>query len=163
LTDGPFSQSVVLLLDHGEDGTLGVIINRATKIRLSEVLPELPGGKSHELFFGGPVGINGLLFVFRGGELPKGANHVMGDVYFSADKEVLDKLLEQRRRAEELHLYLGYAGWASGQLDWEISRGSWQLLRADARTVFEKDPETIWPDLVEDKSRKLIADGRLLE
>jgi putative transcriptional regulator len=87
----------------------------------------------------------------------------MGDVYFSADKEVLDKLLEQRRRAEELHLYLGYAGWASGQLDWEISRGSWQLLRADARTVFEKDPETIWPDLVEDKSRKLIADGRLLE
>ncbi|MFQ5790353.1 MAG: YqgE/AlgH family protein [Acidobacteriota bacterium] len=164
IAGGPFSRSVVLLLAHGESGTLGLIVNRATDIPLSQVLPDLNAAdkESHSLFFGGPVTLSNLIFLFRSAEPPKRAEHVMGDVYYSGDREALEELLKRKKRAEELRLYIGHSGWAPGQLQREIARGDWQLARADAKTVFHNDPDTIWPDLIERERPTLVADGRPL-
>jgi len=148
---GAFKESVVLLLAHSkEDGTLGVIINRATSLTLEEALPdlELKGEPTHRLFFGGPVAMNALLVVYRTGNPPEGSPHVMWDVYFSNEREVLEDLLRRKKRANEMHIFLGYAGWGPGQLQWEIGRGDWELVRGDRETVFEKEPELIWPELM---------------
>ncbi|MDA2930721.1 YqgE/AlgH family protein [Acidobacteria bacterium AH-259-O06] len=151
MEDPRFRRTVILLLAHGQGGTMGLIINRATDIPLSHMLPELktPGKDSHMLFFGGPVALNGLIFLTRSVKPPKGASHVMGDVYFSGDRKVLEKLLQGNKRTNELRLYLGHSGWAPGQLTSEIAHGGWQLVRADAHTVFEKDLDSIWRDLIE--------------
>ena len=159
--EGQFSQSVVLLLMHGETGTLGVIINRLTKASLDDVLPDLERGskETHRVFFGGPVALNGLLFVFRSTRPPEGASHVMGDVYFSAELEVFEKVLKRKTSSSALRLFLGHSGWGPGQLKWEIGRGDWELVRADTETVFEKDPKMIWPELMGPVTRQVV-DGR---
>ena len=162
---GPFYQSVVLLLAHSEKGTLGLIVNRTTEVPLSEALPELGRETSHELYFGGPVELSGLLYLFRSSEPPEqpelvdDADHVMGDVYYSGDRELLEELMDTDKKTDELRLFIGHSGWAPGQLDAELVRGSWDLVRADAFTVFGKDPETMWHELSKD-SRVIARSSR---
>ena len=146
---GPFRQSVVLLLAHGERGTLGVIVNRATEIPLSTVLSDLDADESGDpaLNFGGPVALDGLMFLFKSDDPPEDVKSVMSDVYYSGDRKLLEELLKKKDGRDRLKLYLGHAGWSPGQLQGEILRGSWTLVRADAFTVFQKSPEAIWPEL----------------
>ncbi len=148
---GTFKETVIFLLAHSkEDGTIGVIINRTTNVTLSEALPDLEveGEPTHQLFFGGPVAMNALIVLFRTGNPPKGAPHVMWDVYFSGERDVLEELLKRNKGANEMHIFMGYAGWGPGQLQWEINRGDWELARGDRETLFEKEPELIWPELM---------------
>ncbi len=149
MTDPRFHHSVVLLLTHGEDGTLGLIINRASQIPLSEILPDLesPGVKSHLLLFGGPVGLNELLFLIRSDTPPERATQVMEDVYFSGDRALLEEFLDQNQDSRDLRVYVGRAGWAPGQLENEIARGGWGLVRGDSYRVFEEDLDDLWRDL----------------
>lgn len=151
MQDPRFQRTVVLLLAHSDKGTVGVIINRPTEILLSRVLPNLqvPAADEHALFFGGPVGMDMLIFLMRRNAPPKHGSHVMTDVYYSADRETLEELLKQRQDKHELRLYLGHSGWAPGQLAAEIARGDWLLARANSVTVFQKDLHTIWPELIE--------------
>lgn len=151
MQDPRFQRTVVLLLAHSDKGTVGVIINRPTEILLSRVLPNLqvPAADEHALFFGGPVGMDMLIFLMRSNAPPKHGSHVMTDVYYSADKETLEALLKEQKDKHELRLYLGHSGWAPGQLAAEIARGDWLLARASSVTVFQKDLHTIWPELIE--------------
>ena len=148
---GTFKETVILLLAHNkEDGTIGVIINRTTDVTLSEALPDLEVEVEppHQLFFGGPVAMNALIVLFRTGNPPEEAPHVMQDVYFSGERDVLEELLKREKGANEMHIFMGYAGWGPGQLQWEINRGDWELARGDRETLFEKEPELIWPGLM---------------
>jgi putative transcriptional regulator len=151
MADPRFQRSVVLLLAHSDNGTLGLIINRPTDVPLSQVLPDLhaPNAEQHALFFGGPVGMDMLIFLTRSGVPPEHARQVMNDVYFSVDRETLEQLLTTRKARSELRLYIGHSGWGPGQLAAEIARGDWLLARADSATVFDKDLQTIWPQLID--------------
>lgn len=144
---GPFFRSVVLLLSHDEQGTLGLIVNRVSDVGLEEALPDLKEEEADvALSFGGPVGMDGLLFLFRADRPPNSVARVMRDVYFSGDREVLNRLLE-RRRSGDLRAFLGHSGWAPGQLANEIRRGDWELVVAKPEQVFDPRPETLWPRL----------------
>ncbi len=150
MQDPRFRRSVVLLLEHGENGTLGLIVNKVTEISLSQVLPDLKdsGQESNLLLFGGPVGLDGLLFLTRNAEPPEGAEHVMEDVYYSGDSNLLKEFLKQNKGAGELRIFVGNSGWSPGQLAAEIAEGAWRLVRGDSDTLFEKDLDDIWPDLI---------------
>ena len=150
MRDPRFRRSVVLLLEHGENGTLGLIVNKVTEISLAQVLPDQGGGsrESNLLFFGGPVGPDGILFLTRSAEPPERAEHVMEDVYYSGDKNLLEKFLKQNKGSDELRIFVGNSGWSPGQLAAEIAEGAWRLVRGDSDTLFEKDLNDIWPDLI---------------
>ena len=150
MLDPQFRYTVVLLLTHGAEGTLGLIINRATQVPVSDLFPDLnsPGQDSNLLFSGGPVGLDGLLLLTRSGEPPDRGTHVLEDVYFSGDRELLEELLQQAKGTAELRVYLGHSGWLPGQLAAEIARGDWHLVRADTQTLFEKDLDELWRDLI---------------
>jgi putative transcriptional regulator len=153
MPDPRFQRAVILLLVHGENGTLGLIINRPTKIQLSQALPDLkaPHRERHTLFFGGPVEISTLIFLVRSGAPPEQAAHVMADIYYSGDRNTLARLLNQHKGTDKLRMYAGHAGWAPGQLAAEIAHGDWLILQGNASTVFGKEPERIWPDLIKDQ------------
>ena len=150
MQDPRFRRSVVLLLEHGEEGTLGLIVNKVTEISLEQVLPDLEdsGEESSQLFFGGPVGLNGILFLTLNAELPERAEQVMEDVYYSGDKRLLEELLALGKGAAELRVFLGNSGWSPGQLAAEIKEGAWKLVRGDSYTLFEEDLNDIWPGLI---------------
>ncbi len=158
---GPFHRSVVLLLNHESQGTLGLIVNRETEMPLYRLIPDLgrDGAESPTLFFGGPVGLDSLICLFRAEEAKEGAEHVMDDGYYTGSRRVLEGLLREMG-PDRLRVYIGHSGWGSGQLASEIARGDWQLLRADAATVFESFTEGIWHRLSR-PTLPSIVDGRL--
>lgn len=145
MPDPRFQRSVILLLDHDDRGTLGLIVNRPTTLPLEHAMPELErsSGPQHTLYFGGPVGWNALMVLVRSAAAPAQSRRILDDVYLSADYDTLERLLDDGKPAEEMHLYFGHAGWAPGQLDAELATGSWRLFHADARLVFA-NPERLW-------------------
>lgn len=150
LPDPNFRETVVLVTHPREGPPWGVIINRPLGLRLSEVFTEYETLKKRKdvLFFGGPVGRGGLVFLVRLPKPPPRAVPVLRDVHFISDIETIEGLLQRREPTRGLRVYTGYAGWGPGQLQGEIQRGGWHVLPADAATVFDKDPAEIWPELI---------------
>jgi putative transcriptional regulator len=151
MRDPRFQRTVVLLLEHDDEGTLGVIINRPTEMLLSQALPDLKGANNgkHTVFFGGPVGLNTLVFLLRSSEPPQASAHVMADVYYSADRNTLETALSEHKKANELRMFFGHSGWAPGQLAGELLRGDWLLVQADSRSVFKKNLDALWKELID--------------
>jgi putative transcriptional regulator len=144
LADPNFRETVVLLIDQDEQGSWGLVINRSTPVRLSDLLPEekLFRGRKDTLLAGGPVAPTRLLALLRSLRPPPDSRPVFDDVHLAWNPEALRKL--GSAKPTSFHLYAGYAGWGPGQLDWEISRGDWQVMPADADLVFAEHPEAVW-------------------
>jgi putative transcriptional regulator len=123
LGDPNFAESVVLILEHDDDdGTLGLIINRRTEIPLARIFPDVKGS-TDPVYAGGPVSITAVQALLR---LPSEANetqHVAGDVYATGNKDLIEKAVRERTAPSRFRLYVGYAGWAPGQLEAEARRG----------------------------------------
>ena len=150
LKDPNFSKTVVLLIDYGWQGATGLIINRPTDVKLSKVLAEIDGLSRRKgmIYIGGPVIGNWMLMLIKSRSQPEESHHVFDDVYVSSSLAVLQRIIGKARTGELIRVYTGYAGWAPGQLEQEISRGDWLILRADEETIFDKNTADIWPELV---------------
>ncbi len=162
LKDPNFRQSVILLCEHSEQGALGVVVNRPTEINITEVLPQVPilEGQQHRVFTGGPVQKNSLLILYRVPEEPSDTHHVVDGVYLGGNVETLERILEQPSTNESFRAFMGYSGWAPGQLENEMNSGSWLTMPADPVFVFEKDPSLLWHDIIQslDESFKIYID-----
>ena len=148
LDDPTFSRTVVLLLDHDEDGSLGLVLNRPSHVPVGAVLPPWDGRTTGAdvLFTGGPVADDsalalGLLPGPHDGPEPEGFRRVAGP-FGLVDLDLdPDEWLE---RLEAVRIYAGYAGWAAGQLEEELDQGSWYVLDGGPEDVFGDDAETLW-------------------
>ncbi|HUO44881.1 MAG TPA: YqgE/AlgH family protein [Burkholderiales bacterium] len=150
LTDPHFRETVVLITElEAGGGPVGVIINRPLKARLSEAVPGLrvPPQFDH-VFVGGPVGLRQLVFLVRSKEPLPHSLPVLADVYLSGDRTLLENIMRDASRVSAFRAYIGYAGWAPGQLDVEIAAGGWYVVPADAATIFSSDPDKMWPELI---------------
>jgi putative transcriptional regulator len=143
--NGFFTASVIVLVDHGEHGSLGLIVNRPIGMKLTELLPELPA-RDEPAFLGGPVARDQLLLLVRG-DPPAVSAPVLDGVHVSGSRDTLRALLEAPPAKSEFRAYVGYAGWAAGQLESEIARGDWLVAPGDAASVFTRDPAGLWEQL----------------
>lgn len=150
LDDPNFSRTVVLLIRYGQDGAMGVVVNRRSGVRLAQLLPDMDGlaGRDDAVYIGGPVERHRITLLIRSPEPPQLSQDVFDDVYVSGSTLTLQALIDDADRRVDFHAYAGYAGWAPGQLDREVERGDWILVGGDAQTVFETEPEEIWPRLI---------------
>ena len=143
-----FEQSVVLVNPQRNGAAVGVILNHPLNIDAADLYPEDPLLQDAGVIrFGGPVAPAALLFLFRSQQAPDEAIHLFEDVYFSSDRELLGRQLQRPQKESGLQFYAGYAGWAPGQLQAEILRGSWLPLKATTKLLFNKDRESIWREL----------------
>lgn len=147
-----FRQSVVLLLQHSDEGSLGFIINRTTGIRVAEILDGLEirweGDAAEAAFFGGPVQpqLGTVLF------------HRSADDRIAVDRETVTELLPGLLMTQHVgnlaalaaeppgffRFVLGYAGWGEGQLVDEIARNDWLISPPTDELLFGSRPEAIW-------------------
>ncbi len=150
LRDPQFFETVVLLIDYGSQGAMGLVINRPTTVKLSKVLPEIEGlqKRSDTIYLGGPVAKNQLMLLIRTNSPLEGSRLVFKDIYLSSSQTIIEKMIDNPDTPERFRVYAGYAGWAPGQLDQEVSRGGWHILQADEESVFDKTPLEIWPELI---------------
>ena len=149
LLDPNFAQTVVLVVFPKDAGPVGVILNRPVPLTLKEAFPDEPRlkGRGDQLYFGGPVRINALMFLFRRTDVPQSAFPVIDDLFLSADGGLLDDMLA-RSEGQVQRFFLGYSGWAVQQLEFEIARGGWYVIPADLDTILNGDPKTLWRNLL---------------
>jgi len=156
--DPNFHRSVVLLLDHGDDGTIGVVINRPTDVGLRESMPgwEDLAAAPGVVFVGGPVEQAGAIGLGRP-DLGLGR-----DASLDLDGEAWSPVLgmggpagplatvdltsdpDDLRGIEALRVFVGYAGWAPGQLDAELAQAAWIVAEAQPADLWSPDPEGLW-------------------
>src|SRR5580658_2135227 len=147
LTDPSFAESIVLVMNNLAPAPVGIIVNRPTPIAVSQLFPGLKGvSQLHDkLYFGGPVDLDSVWFLFRAAKLPEHAIQAFDDIYLSADHALLLQLLGRNKPMDGLRIFVGHAGWAPGQLEAEIDRGAWTAERADATAIFNGGSEHPWP------------------
>lgn len=143
--DPNFDRTVVLLLEHGDDGALGVVLNRPSETTVGEALPawEPVAAAPAVVFVGGPVAPAGAL------ALGTVAGHdadiwtpVLGPVGLLDLSRSPDGVAPEVARAR---LFAGHAGWSEGQLEREIAAGGWFVVDAEPDDAFATDPEGLWP------------------
>ena len=148
LRDPNFKDSTVLVMNNLGPAPVGVIVNRPTRIAVARVFPDVERLEQLEdrVYFGGPVDLTKVSFLFRA-DTPHGhAIRVVDGVYFSADRELLRKLLDRERPMDGLRILIGHAAWAPGQLEAEIARNDWTLAPATAETIFSGKAGHPWPE-----------------
>ncbi len=150
LQDPNFRQAVVLVVEHGPQGTLGLILNRSTKLLLSDALPKLTvlKGTSYRLFVGGPVEPDRLLLLFRLKEPSVDARLIFDGVYVGGATTVMERIITQAKPTETFRAFAGSAGWGPRQLEAEMVVGAWGVLPPDPIGMFDKDPAVLWEDYI---------------
>jgi putative transcriptional regulator len=145
MADPNFARTIVLLLDTGESGALGVVLNRPTELEVADVLEpwaDLVAGPG-VLFQGGPVETDAALAVasIAADDDPVGWRRVFGTTGL-VDLDAPVELLAAAVSA--LRIFAGYAGWGSGQLEAEIDEGAWYVVPAEPQDPFLEDPDRLW-------------------
>ncbi|MBF0280407.1 MAG: YqgE/AlgH family protein [SAR324 cluster bacterium] len=140
-----FSETVILLIDHSEAGSMGVVINRPTTVALSELWPGNKALQSRKdvLFLGGPVDRKKLLLLLQTSVPPDDASHVFADIYFAASQNLFETIIEKPQARSQIRVFAGYSGWSSQQLEHEVSRGDWRVLPGDPELVFRELPSSL--------------------
>jgi putative transcriptional regulator len=151
LRDPHFAEAVILLLQYNDEGAMGVIVNRSSRVKLSELLPRVQGleHRSDTIFEGGPVERSEILMLVHAAKEPEDSKAVFGDVYLSSSAELLKQLAAASPQANApFRIYSGYAGWAAGQLAAEVGAGAWHIFPATSTAVFSPRPDTLWQELI---------------
>jgi putative transcriptional regulator len=147
LADPSFAESVVLVMNNLGPAPVGIIVNRPTRVSVSHLFPENPriANLPERIYFGGPVDVGQVWFLFRARTPPAHSVRAFDDFYLSGDRELLVKLLARDQPMEDLRIFVGYSGWAPGQLEAEIERGDWTSRRANKDAIFDRKLERTWP------------------
>ena len=147
-----FHHTVVLLADHDEDGTFGLVVNRPASTTFREVIEELELGEpdrvepSVPVLVGGPVSpeMGWVLYDPQSGEAPRASTLELTDrLALSASLDLLRALTRPEGPSRAL-LALGYAGWGPGQLEREMREGAWLPVDLDVTLLFEVPLEERW-------------------
>ena len=151
LLDPNFARAVVLVLDHDEDGALGVVLDRPSELAVADVLPAWADvvGTPERLFAGGPVSTTSALGVAQLATgtpaAPLGWRRVFGDtglLDLDTPVEVLGDALGG------LRIFAGYSGWGAGQLEAEVEEGSWLVVPALPGDLTTAAPERLWGEVL---------------
>lgn len=158
LPDPNFAQTVVLLLEHNTDGSLGVVLNRPTERSVDSALDVRAGTSGIDLHvsWGGPVQPGAVLSLVRTLRAGPRAKAIVGEVHLTPDLDDVRQVLAEPGGRLKARVFSGYAGWARGQLEAEVRAGSWVPEPADAATVFSTDPSRMW-ERVRQILRRLYA------
>ncbi len=143
LQDPNFARTVVLIGMHGEDGAIGVVLNRPSPVAVSEAVPQLQDavGALDKVYVGGPVEPSSVVFLAEFLEPSFAGVLVLGRIGFPAPDTDVAQLAQATARRR---VFAGHAGWGPGQLDAELADGDWIAHPAEPGDVFSDVAEELW-------------------
>ncbi|NMC40025.1 MAG: YqgE/AlgH family protein, partial [Bacteroidales bacterium] len=122
LGDPFFSRSVVLLIEHNEEGSFGLIINKEVPVKPAEAISSL-GNYEGKVFVGGPVQPRSIFYLHTLGQRLEGSLPVIDHLYWGGDAMQLNQMIMKGEvKPGEVRFFLGYSGWSPGQLQDELKR-----------------------------------------
>jgi putative transcriptional regulator len=148
LGDPNFHRSVVLMIEHGEGGSMGLVVNRGAPLTLGELargqsLKIAPERNQDPVFIGGPVESH-RGFILHDDDSVAEKHPVLPGLYLSVTLDALGPLLESP--TPHVRFCLGYAGWGPKQLEQEMAQGSWLFSEATAKAILEGNPSQLWEE-----------------
>jgi putative transcriptional regulator len=150
IEDPFFTKSVVLMLPLNEEQlVVGIVVNKPTKLPLSQLFPNDAAlkNRSEIVYMGGPVDMAIPALIFHSPDPPKDAMPVYDDIYLTFDGKLIMKELEDPKPTGDMRVFLGRAQWAPMQLDGEALEGSWYSLHVEGDVIFDHDSEHLWKRL----------------
>lgn len=152
LRDPNFFKSAVLIVEHNEEGAMGLVINRPSSVSVKSALSghfDLPpsGGFVYQ---GGPVEQTALFILHNSQSLDPEETPVIPDLLIGSCAEVFETVVRESidDPAIQYRIYSGCSGWGSGQLESEMERGDWLTIPADLDQIFSDDPYAVWETLM---------------
>jgi putative transcriptional regulator len=155
MDDPNFRRTVIFIVKHDEDEAFGFIINRPTKLRLSELLgpeEEVPSHRDMTIYHGGPV-TGPLMALHDALEL---SDDFRSGLAVTIQKDTIVQLLS--REEKNVRVFYGYAGWGPGQLDQELELGGWMVVDATTEQIFSQRDD-LWESVVVEIGRDIINSG----
>jgi putative transcriptional regulator len=152
--DMEYRQTVLLAAPAPNGGHVGVILNRPTRRSLGSLFPEHEPSKkvADPVFYGGPFSRGALVALVRADHAPgAGSVLLMRNLYLAFRANTIDHVIETT--PNEARYFVGYVGWRPGELKSEIDRGLWSVVNAEVDTVFRKDTEGLWEELLQQTKR----------
>lgn len=139
-----FGRSVVLLIEHNEEGSFGLVMNKPSGSAFNEVVNDFPPFEA-PIYIGGPVETDSLFFIHtRANEIPE-STEIMPGLYWGGDLETLREMMMLGLiNNGELRFFLGYSGWAPKQLEVELKRNSWVVSETNTRSLFHTPASNMW-------------------
>ena len=155
--DLEYRQTVVIAAPAPNGGHVGVILNRPTRRSLGSLFPEHEPSKkvADPVYYGGPFSRGALVALVRSDEAPgAGSVLLMKNLYLAFRANTIDHVIETT--PNEARYFVGYVGWRPGELRSEIDRGLWSVTGAELDTIFRKDTDSLWEELLQ-QSRRIRA------
>ena len=144
LLDYYFKRSVVILCDHSDEGSFGVIMNKPLSVKLNEVVKDFPDFAA-PIYLGGPVQNDSLFFLHTIGDKIEGSVEVINGLFWGGDLEQIKELISLNMISpEQIRFYIGYSGWTSNQLDEELERNSWVVSIESSDYLLNTDSNLMW-------------------
>src|SRR5688572_32866762 len=157
--DLEYRQTVLIAAPAPSGGHVGVILNRPTPRSLGSLFPEHEPSKKvvEPVFYGGPFSRGALVALVRADHTPgSGSVLLMRNLYLAFRANTIDHVIETT--PNEARYFVGYVGWRPGELKSEIDRGLWSVMDAQVDTIFRKDTDGLWEELLQ-QTRRIRADA----
>ena len=144
LRDATFGRSVILLVDHTEEGTMGLVINKQLPLLLNDVVMEFKYLDEIPLYKGGPVATDTLFYLHTLEKIP-GSIPVSKGLFLNGDFEEIKKYILQGNKVNEcIRFFLGYSGWECEQLIQEIKENTWIIAKEDPSYLLDGEVKDMW-------------------
>lgn len=153
MIDSRFKNSVIYMCEHNKDGAMGLIINQAIDLTIASMLEQIDIKHNHlithpehlkqSVLFGGPVSEDRGFVLHKNKQNFSTSVSLSEQITITTSKDILG-LLGTHNEPEDYVILLGYAGWAAGQLEQEITTNSWLTIEADPCVIFNTPIEQRW-------------------
>ncbi len=150
MVDPNFARTLTYICEHNDQGALGLILNRPMDMTLARLFERIgielpPGGQdTMPVYFGGPVQTDRGFVLHRPIDQWQATLAVNGEIGLTSSRDILQAFSENGE-PRDLLVTLGYAGWAAGQLEHELTQNAWLTVKADAEVIFDLPPEERLP------------------
>lgn len=148
MQDFYFKQSVILLAEHNEEGSFGLIVNKPIQATLNEVTKDFPDFDA-QIFLGGPVKTDSIFYIHTIGEVIQNSIKIMEGLYWGGDLHTIKEMMILKQlNSCDIRFFIGYAGWESHQLERELKEKSWVVSTAKVDQVIHTNPKQMWGNLM---------------
>lgn len=145
LCDHMFGRSVILLVDHAQDGTMGLILNKPLPLFLNDLLSEIDCRENIPIYKGGPISTDTLFYLYTLENIAD-SFPVANGIYLNGDFAAIRQFMAEGNSIKgKIRFFLGYSGWEPGQLKQEIEENTWLVDNADFSSLMdEKSEKNTW-------------------
>jgi putative transcriptional regulator len=148
LLDAYFKRSVILLGEHGDEGTIGFILNKPTDLKLNDALEDFPPFDA-PLYFGGPVQTDTIHFLHTLGSRLEGSKELLPGIFWGGELETLKLLIDTGQVSKnDIRFFAGYSGWEPHQLDHELQGKNWLVSNCKKEFAFSIEPDELWGEVL---------------